>query len=1195
MRIPNCEFSVGAALRRCLTERFGGSMLVMTLTVFALVLAPAAVATAQSQRCPSDSLGIGIATLYERLTIGKISSDLHGAAYGGDGPLGCPVGDPVLDTPGKHSWTGVMQRFQRGWILIGRGSSAGSEIAFVRGLGSWTIWWRGLPDKVLPTVYGTSTGSFKAAAWPRGGSIFITDSTDVVSLLRCPVNQAYSASQSISAFGCTHLTPELYAPERPFDAAAHLDPYLLTTPDTKAYDKRVGALFPNWLPCYLQPPVGVGESTIVHAMIMMRRSTPCPLTSRAPSDDVKQWLLTLQIPDGMLPGTNSSDSDCPRTGELDVTLVQLLSLVLRNRVALQGPVFDHVKAVLDPWGTTARKNPYITPDESDAHLCFGFMMIESENHMLLQETAAYLINALTERDTTGNRDWILGFLNQIARRDFYEFNSIPYSRYHLKALYALHDYAPDARVKTVAKGVLNWVFAKQAVSGNLDRDHRPYRRSHAPEHLVPADWWGSAATPIATETAVLAGPLQHAHSDIDLQFDKGLDDDQKAVLTNVTGYPDLGAAPGYAGAALVDTANTGYRLPEALVGWLERRFTSEESNRTTYLQAINHVPKIPDDRQLFAQANNGTEVVSGNRNWTMIGGGTPAPPGDPGTPPVTGLSETAYTLGGVVGGALIGAAVGSAAGPIGTAIGAVFGAIIGGFLGNQSPKDIAESKQRTKLWETQAGTIRETTFIPTAGGLDRTQTIRFGTSIVTTEDGQIPRLCVAEGFMCGYDLTPPRRPFPTKDALNCHGWDEYPAALTSAFQARVGPGQTITTILGCPTKAVGFQDHGEWSIWTFDTGMLAIGRFDDPGKERFAAAWVERPSPESRGRLRVAWDIRGDGYDWFRVHAYERSVLATGGEPPGGWIDPLPIVGNPDDRTEEATGDATFDLEKVGAPSLEVLIVGCSEDYFLGVATGHDCFDDKMPKLSVSVGPQPKQSFSCAVHPPSTPLTHMVRPSEGIVMEVGSCKGGPFGLFVYVWSQACQATRLEVNRGGNSRLCPGDAKDYGFVVAAPSRGMTPDQFRNIVEGAMVSWRAGGQDYFPGTPGSIDVPISPPVALVAGGWKPSAPPSKHAVSFQWPFVNGTAILGDTGAPNLFDPAALGAPFKDWPTALGHVSAPDIAAASNTLIRSVGSGCFTVAGFPTPSDPDPMGLFVDFRDLAAPIVTDRLTSALPTLCF
>lgn len=221
------------------------------------------------------------------------------------------------------------------------------------------------------------------------------------------------------------------------------------------------------------------------------------------------------------------------------------------------------------------------------------MMIESENHMLLQETAAYLINALMGRDTASNRDWILGFLNQIARRDFYEFNSIPYSRYHLKALYALHDYAPDDRVKTVAKGTLNWVFAKQAVSGNLDRDHRPYRRSHDPRHLVPAGWWGPAATPITTETALLVGPLQYAHADIDLLFDKGLDDNQKLVLTSVLEYPELGAAPGYAGEALVDAADTGYRLPEALVGWLERRFTRDESTAPRICRRSTTYPRSP--------------------------------------------------------------------------------------------------------------------------------------------------------------------------------------------------------------------------------------------------------------------------------------------------------------------------------------------------------------------------------------------------------------------------------------------------------------------------------------------------------------------------------------------------------------------------------------------------------------------------
>jgi hypothetical protein len=81
--------------------------------------------------------------------------------------------------------------------------------------------------------------------------------------------------------------------------------------------------------------------------------------------------------------------------------------------------------------------------------CLGFGVIETENHILLQETARYLINAFRGGiDNSPNRDWLVRFLQQIVRRDFYEYNALPYSRYQMKALFALHDYAPDASVRT---------------------------------------------------------------------------------------------------------------------------------------------------------------------------------------------------------------------------------------------------------------------------------------------------------------------------------------------------------------------------------------------------------------------------------------------------------------------------------------------------------------------------------------------------------------------------------------------------------------------------------------------------------------------------------------------------------------------------------------------------------------------------
>jgi len=1176
------------------------------MALLTLLMALPIPAEASSLRCSDDKIDPGsVATPAETARIQSLWKDIHGpGATGGDGPLGCPVDIPAVVADPNLTWTGLKQQFQRGWIFVGRGASAGDDALFVRGLGEWAIWFTGMPSIVLPTVSNVGSAEVRPASWAHGGSLFFTHTpAHSVSLLQCPTGQSFTP-QSLSVNGCKRLLPDLDAPDRPFDPAARLDEKLLLAPDAAGKGQRVEAILADWLPCHTRPPLNrdVGEATFSHLLIMLRRTTPCPLTTESPRSRAIAYLSTLTFPTDMFPGT-SYDPAFPcsgRIGELDVTLAQVLRVMLDHGGILGSATLGHLKGIVDTWGRPPRAIPYITPSGS----CGGFLILESENHILLQETAAYLINAMHGRDVALNRDWILRFLGQVARRDFYEFNSLPYSRYQLKALFLLHDHAPDPAVRTMAKGLLDWSMMKQALSGNLDRDHRPYRRLFSDSAVLPRDWWGPSATPVTTAAAILAGPLQHGHSDIDLQFDKGLDSDGRKALTDVTAYPRLGTVPSYSAEALVDASLTRYVVSEALAGWLARRFTDEASNRLGYLQAFSHVPKQKEDLTLFAQGNSGAELVSGNRNWTLIAGGTPAPPGDPGPPPSDSVINVAYVVGGAVAGALAGAYLGTAiGGPIGTAVGTVIGGIVGGLFGGLTPAQIALTTQTNSLWSTQAGTIRETTLIPTAGGLDRTQTIRFGRSQVTTADSQVSRLCVGHGFMCGFDLKMPSRPFPAHDALTCPQVGvAIPPRLTNAFQARVGPGSSMTSVLGCPIKPAGYQVDGNWDVWTFENGMLALGHNDTAGSERFAGAWIEGRDANRRGHVRVVWDIRGEGYDWFRVHAYERTVHATGGEPPGGWIEPLPVVGNAGDRTKDAVGDTSLPVSKNNdldpeftPPMWDLLIVGCTKNYFLGVLTGHDCVDHKMPRLSVDVAPLPKQSFSCAVHPPPLPpLTFQAPPHEGIVMEVGSCKGGPFGLFVFVWSKACPAPQPSISQVVGFQ-CREGASDYGFVVVAPSRGMKPDEFRAIVEQSMQVWRRGGQDYRPDRDASIDVPTSPPVVIGAsGGWMPTSVPTKHTVSFRWPIVDGVSILGDSAAPGLFDPSRLGAKPASWPTAVGHVLAPDAPGAPSFLTTAGGDGCATVAGLPTPGDPDPIGLLIDLRNVNAPIVRDERSSMLPSLC-
>src|SRR5262249_18300011 len=161
-----------------------------------------------------------------------------------------------------------------------------------------------------------------------------------------------------------------------------------------------------------------------------------------------------------------------------------------------------------------------------------------------------------------------------------------------------------------AQGVLNWLFTKQVFSSNLDRDHRPYRRRPEPDRYSYSPWWGSATTATTIASSLLIGPLAHIHSDLDLR----LDDNSEKAIADLDHHPDLGAAGEYFVADFVNIADTTYRLPETLRSWAADRFTDDEADRTTYLQAFVHHTSTADDPHLFRQSNGGAEVVSGNRN-----------------------------------------------------------------------------------------------------------------------------------------------------------------------------------------------------------------------------------------------------------------------------------------------------------------------------------------------------------------------------------------------------------------------------------------------------------------------------------------------------------------------------------------------------------------------------------------------------
>ncbi|GAA5108520.1 hypothetical protein [Nocardia iowensis] len=109
---------------------------------------------------------------------------------------------------------------------------------------------------------------------------------------------------------------------------------------------------------------------------------------------------------------------------------------------------------------------------------------ESENHLLLIESARYLTNQLLhQRDPrieydnsrNGLREWLLGRLQVAARHDFLEFNSRPYLRYTTNALLNLEEFA-DPEVSTAARVLLDYLMVKFAVSSSELRRLGPFRR-----------------------------------------------------------------------------------------------------------------------------------------------------------------------------------------------------------------------------------------------------------------------------------------------------------------------------------------------------------------------------------------------------------------------------------------------------------------------------------------------------------------------------------------------------------------------------------------------------------------------------------------------------------------------------------------------------------------------------------------------
>jgi LGFP repeat len=165
-------------------------------------------------------------------------------------------------------------------------------------------------------------------------------------------------------------------------------------------------------------------------------------------------------------------------GEYDTFLKGLIAIAYRYRNQLFPQVYDHVVHDL----LTLRFGHDIGIESKE--IC-GFDAPESENHILLIETARYLTNQLLFEQTNESRydnnlnglgDWLLDYLHTIARHDFLEYNARPYQRYSLNALLNLQEFASEFRINTAAQILLDYITVKFALSSNMLRRVGPFRR-----------------------------------------------------------------------------------------------------------------------------------------------------------------------------------------------------------------------------------------------------------------------------------------------------------------------------------------------------------------------------------------------------------------------------------------------------------------------------------------------------------------------------------------------------------------------------------------------------------------------------------------------------------------------------------------------------------------------------------------------
>jgi hypothetical protein len=403
-------------------------------------------------------------------------------ALGGEGsPLGCAT-EAEHDTPGRNGRT---QTFQFGQIVWAPDQGPNMVVA------TWSVATRVFVDwgPTDPLSYdffivrwdlnGSNIGQTDIENGPRTYGSFSFDSPQGWSSVVLEGCDSHVVGSSTCRQGWTAPSATYAAPPGPIYISAATNP-------AHAFDgldqRRAAAV--EHLACtrLLNPGgahAGEGEGVEMTAQLEMARRYGSGYHCRGQLPSVQLVNQSLMGTGAHPTGSSFSSAICSRDGDYDTFLKGLMVVIYKYWDLLYPATRTHILNDL-----LTENGPHSVDDEKTP-VCGYIDLPESENHRLLIESARYLSNqklydatgnAAYDNVANGERNFLLGQLQNFAKFDFLEYNARPYQRYSMDALLNLFDYARDPAVRTGARIVLDYTTTKFALSSNQLRRAGPYRR-----------------------------------------------------------------------------------------------------------------------------------------------------------------------------------------------------------------------------------------------------------------------------------------------------------------------------------------------------------------------------------------------------------------------------------------------------------------------------------------------------------------------------------------------------------------------------------------------------------------------------------------------------------------------------------------------------------------------------------------------